>query len=360
MIKLFKNIGIFCFAFTLALTTVGQQKTENLVVVTLDGMRWQEIFKGVDEILMNDSSYNRDKKGMKEKFWVDAENERRKKLFPFFWSIIASQGQLYGNRTFGNNVDNANPYWFSYPGYNEIFTGFPDTAVNSNDKKYNVHENVLEFINKQKGYQGTVAAFTTWDAFPFILNEPRSKIYVNADVDTLNFKSPALSLLNDMQFLTTRPIGVRPDVITYFAAREYLKEYKPKVLYIAFDETDDFAHAGMYDQYIGSANAQDAMIADLWKQLQSMPQYKDKTTLLITCDHGRGDKIKSEWQHHGSKITDAHEIWLAVIGPDTKPLGEMKEPMQLYQRQLATTIAKLLGFKFKPSHPVQDPVETVF
>jgi hypothetical protein len=64
------------------------------------------------------------------------------------------------------------------------------------------------------------------------------------------------------------------------------------------------------------------MIADLWKVLQSIPQYKDKTSLLITCDHGRGDKIKSDWRPHESKIADAHEIWLAVIGSDTKALGE--------------------------------------
>ena len=354
-----KIIACYC-AIVFALVAQGQRKTENLVIVTLDGMRWHEVFKGVDEALMNDSTYNRDIKGMKEKFWDDSEEERRKKLFPFLWNVVAGKGQLYGNRKYDNKIDNANPFWFSYPGYNEIFTGYPDTAVNSNDKIYNKNENVLEFINKQKGYSGKVAAFSTWDVFPYILNEPRSKIYVNSDVDTLDFKTPVLSLLNDMQFLTTRPIGVRPDVITYFAAREYLKEYKPKVLYIAFDETDDFAHGGVYDQYIGSAHAEDAMIGDLWKILQSLPQYKDKTSLLITCDHGRGDKVKSDWKHHGSKIADAHEIWLAAIGPDTKPLGEIKTAGQLYQRQIATTIAKLLGFDFKPSHPVAEPVETVF
>jgi Type I phosphodiesterase / nucleotide pyrophosphatase len=356
----FKKV-VTCYCVLLfVLIAQGQQKTENLVIVTLDGMRWQEVFKGIDETLMNDSIYNRGIKEMKEKFWADAEEERRKKLFPFLWNVVAGQGQLYGNRKYDNKIDNANPYWFSYPGYNEIFTGYPDTTVNSNDKIYNKNENVLEFINKQKSYQGRVAAFSTWDVFPYILNEPRSKIYVNADVDTIEFKTPVFSLLNDMQFLTPKPVGVRPDVITYFAAREYLKEYKPKVLYIAFDETDDFAHAGMYDQYIGSAYSQDAMIADLWKILQSMPQYKNKTSLLITCDHGRGDKVKSDWKHHGSKIADSHEIWMAVIGPDTKPLGEIKTPGQLYQRQIATTIAKLLGFNFKPAHPVQEPVESVF
>jgi bisphosphoglycerate-independent phosphoglycerate mutase (AlkP superfamily) len=182
---------------------------------------------------------------------------------------------------------------------------------------------------------------------------------VNADVDTLKFNTPEFRLINDMQFLTTRPLGVRPDVFTYFAAREYLKTYKPKVLYIAFDETDDLAHAGMYDQYLGAAHAEDAMIADLWKILQAMPDYKNKTTLLITCDHGRGDAVKDEWKHHGEKIKDAGQIWIAAMGPDTPASGEIMTKEELYQRQIATTIAALLGLEFKPDHPVMKPIDSI-
>jgi hypothetical protein len=337
------------------LSATAQRKTENLVVVTLDGMRWQEVFKGVDEALMNDSTFTHDRKGMREKFWADTEEERRKKLFPFLWNTIARQGQLYGNRKYDNKIDNANPYWFSYPGYNEIFTGYPDTAVNSNDKIWNRNENVLEFLHKKPGFKGKIAAFATWDVFPYILNEQRSGIYVNADSDSMQYNQ----VLNDMQFLTTRPIGVRPDIITYMAAREYLKIYQPKLLYIAFDETDDFAHAGLYDQYIGSAYAEDAMIADLWKTIQSMPQYRNKTTLLITVDHGRGDAVKENWKHHGNKIPEAHEIWLAVMGPDTEATGERKEPVQLYQMQVAATIASFFGFTFTANHPVALLIKSV-
>lgn len=349
-------IGLFSSLSILAQT---KGKTENLVIVTMDGMRWQEVFNGVDEVLMNDSLFNHNRDGIRDRFWAATSEERRVKLFPFFWNVIAKSGQLYGNRKYDNKVDNSNPFWFSYPGYNEIFTGYPDTSVNSNDKVYNKNQNVLEFLNKQKDIAGKVAAFTTWDVFPYILNEPRSGFYVNSDVDTLAFNTPALKLINDMQFLTTQPIDVRPDIFTYMAAREYLKEYKPRVLYIAFDETDDFAHEGMYDQYIKSAYSQDAMIADLWKIVQTIPQYKNKTTLIITCDHGRGDKNKSDWQHHGANIPDAHELWLAVMGPDSKPMGEVRTSGQLYQRQIATTIARLLGYDFKPDHPVKEPIESI-
>jgi hypothetical protein len=231
--------------------------------------------------------------------------------------------------------------------------------VNSNDKIWNRNENVLEFINHQPGYEKKVAVFSTWDVFPYILNNRRSGIYVNSDVDTLKFPGTGFQLINDMQFLTSKPLGVRPDLLTYFSAREYLKTYQPRVLYIAFDETDDFAHAGMYDQYLQSAHAEDAMIADLWNTVQSLPAYKGKTTLILTCDHGRGDKLKSNWRHHGSKIEDAGQIWMAAIGPDTAPLGEIKKTEELYQRQLATTIAALLSLDFRPKHPVMPPILSI-
>lgn len=353
-----KKIFIYTFLLLLPAVITAQQKnkTENIIVITLDGMRWQEIFNGADQALLTSKKFTRDSAETTKKFWSNETTERRKKLFPFLWSTIAKEGQIYGNRTFNNYVDVANQYRFSYPGYNEIFTGFPDDSVNSNNKRWNANTNVLEFINQQKKYTGKVAAFTTWDVFPYILNNQRSGVYVNADVDTLKFDGEKFQLINDWQFLTTKPIGVRPDVITYIAAREYMKTYKPKVLYIAFDETDDFAHAGMYDQYLQSANAQDKMIADLWSYIQSTPQYKDKTTLFITCDHGRGDKVKEEWQHHGTKIEDASQIWFAVIGPDDKPMGEVKTPGQIYQKQFAATFASYLNLKFTASHPVADAI----
>ena len=68
---------------------------------------------------------------------------------------------------------------------------------------------------------------------------------------------------------------------------------KPRLLYIAFDETDDYAHAGKYDFYLNTARNEDEWIGELWKYVQSTPEYKDQTTMIILTDHGRGDKVKS-------------------------------------------------------------------
>jgi hypothetical protein len=353
-------VSLFFLFLFFSIVISAQNKTENIVIVTLDGMRWQEVFKGADSFILKNKNYTHDYENTSGLFWSDDLNERRKKLFPFLWNVVAKQGQLYGNRTFNNNLNNANPYQFSYPGYNELLTGYPDTLVNSNEKINNPNENVLEFINQQKDYQNKVAVFATWDVFPFILNKNRSHLFINADVDSLHFNTPSLQLLNDMQFLTAKPIGVRPDVFTYFAAREYWKVYQPKVLYIAFDETDDMAHGGDYDQYLKSAHAQDRMIEDLWNLIQSSASYKNKTTLIITCDHGRGDVDKNNWTDHGSEIKESGQIWMAVLGPDTPAFGEMKIEQQLYQKQIASTIASLLGFSFNTNHPVGNSIASVF
>src|SRR4051794_1700021 len=150
-------------------TQAQKTKTENLIIVTMDGMRWEEIFGGVDSAILHNPEYTHGREEAEKMLWDNSAEERRKKLYPFIWNTIAVNGQLYGNRDKGSFADVANPYRFSYPGYNEIFTGYPDTTVNSNDKIKNKNENVLEFINKQKGYTGKVAAFSTWDVIPYIL-----------------------------------------------------------------------------------------------------------------------------------------------------------------------------------------------
>lgn len=354
-----KILFVLLFIYPCCASMAQQDKTENVIIITLDGFRWQELFNGADDSLINNPAFSFDTADLKKKFWAATPEERRKKLLPFFWSTIAEQGQLHGNRKYGSYVNVKNRYWFSYPGYNEIFTGYPDTAVNSNDKNFNKNISVLEFLNNQSSYNGKVAAFTSWDCFDAILNEPRSKILVSSGIDPVQLPAPQFALLNDMQKNSPMPLGaeVRPDHLTYYMAKEYIRAYQPKVLYLAFDETDDYAHGGRYDQYLKMANMTDLWIGDLWNTLQQMPAYKNKTTLLILCDHGRGDKVKKEWTSHGGKIEGADQIWLAAIGAGIKPEGEVKKSEQLYQAQLAQTVASLLGQVFKANQPIAEAIK---
>lgn len=353
---------IFLLSITVSLFSFCHaQKVDNIIVVTTDGFRWQEVFKGMDSAIANNKKFNQgDSVYLFKNYWSNDVNERRKKLLPFLWSTIANQGQIYGNRELGNKVDNANPYWFSYPGYNEIMTGYPDTAINSNSYPPNPHTNVLEFLNKQPAFKGKVAAFGAWDAFDRILNEQRSGIPVMSAYDSFGGQHPNANekLMNAMNKDALRVFGSEEclDVFTHYGAFEYLKTRKPKVLYIAYGETDEHAHSGHYTNYLDAAHQVDAWIKALWDFVQSDPQYKNKTAILITTDHGRGDIKKEEWTSHNNTIQDSHEIWFAAIGPSVTAKGEVKINMQLYQKQFAQTIAKLLGYTFTATHPIAEPV----
>lgn len=330
-------------------------KTENVVVITLDGMRWQEVFGGADSLLTFDTAASYSTGFVKEKFWAATATERRKKLMPFFWTELATKGILLGNRNEGSNVNNANPYWFSYPGYNEIFTGYPDTAVNSNDKIPNRNENVFEFLHKMPAFKNKTASFGSWDVFASIFNESRSGFVVNDGFRDLPGQlTERQKLFNQQQHEMPDLFhgGERLDIATFQIGFEYMKVNKPKLIHFGFGDTDEFAHAGMYDYYMDAASKTDAWISQIWNYIQTTPGYKDKTMMIITTDHGRGLATGGNWKHHGSRIAEAGQMWIAAIGPSIKATGESKQQGQFYQGQVAATIAAVLGKQFTTNHPV--------
>lgn len=325
------------------------QTSENVILITLDGLRWQELYGGADSLLVDDSGYVENPEDLVEEFWDTDPLKRREMLMPFMWNTMSKEGQLYGNRKWGNKVDCTNQMWFSYPGYNEILTGYADDErITSNAKVNNPNVTVLEYLNGQSEFQGKVEVFGSWDVFPFIINRERSGIPVNAGFEkAAGEMSEKEIFLNRLQDEIRGPWGgVRLDVFTHHFAMETLKNKKPKVLFISYGETDDYAHDGHYDQYLKSARQTDAYIREIWEYVQSDPQYKDKTTLIVTTDHGRGTNPKSTWKSHGESNPDAGQIWIALIGPDSPSLGEVKEEGQLYQNQIARTLSNALGVSY--------------
>jgi arylsulfatase A-like enzyme len=130
-------------------------------------------------------------------------------------------------------------------------------------------------------------------------------------------------------------------------------------MYIAYGETDEWAHGAMYKNYLDAAHQFDQYIKEIWIYLQSQQQYKNNTSIFISTDHGRGDLKKEEWTSHGSGISDSHEMWFAAMGPAIKPSGEIKQPMQLYQQQFAQTFAQLMNTNFTAIHPISAPLNVL-
>ncbi len=321
------------------------RETENVVLVTMDGLRWQELFGGADERLMQDVGAE-ERVRIKQRYNAETAEARRMALMPFFWSKIATEGQVLGDPSKGSTVKVTNGHDFSYPGYNELLCGFGDPAVNSNEKVYNENVTVLEWLNQKPAYRGRVAAYGSWDVFPFIINDRRSRVYVNAGWAPLEYGDNAtVAELNALaRDLPRYWAGVRFDAITFRGALEHLKAEKPRVLYLSLGETDDWAHAGRYELYLDAAAVADDQLRRLWETLQSMDEYRGKTSLVITTDHGRGDGPVG-WKSHSVDIEGSNRMWIAVIGPDTPSRGVLKD-VEATQSQVAATVAKLLGEDF--------------
>ncbi len=336
-------------------------KAENVILVTFDGYRWQELFGGAQKNIINKKHYTRNMKALKEKYWSNDVNERRRKLMPFFWGTIVSKGQIYGNKRAHNIVTLTNGYKFSFPGYNEIFSGWGDKRINSNGYGDDPNNNIFDFLKGQRAFEGKLAAFATWDAFPKIINVHRNQIPVFVDMKPDKNGVVDYNGVKIDKWQTTIPGHSewgKTDTLTYHFAKEYLQRFHPRFSFIGFDETDDYAHDGNYDAYLSTAHMLDSYMEDLWNFVQSDPQYKDKTTILITCDHGRGDIPLLEWRHHGH-VFHAENIWIAAIGAGITPKGEVKTKEHLYQNQIAATIAKLLGYTYKTDHFSGAPIDEI-
>ena len=341
---------ILCF---LTAAVCEAQKTENVILITYDGLRWQELFGGLDErLLIPRAKAAKDAPALRRRFSADTPEERREKLLPFFWGTVAKEGQVYGDPSKGGQGKSTNGRFFSFPGYNEILSGYADDRITSNAKKPNPNVTVLEWLSRHDGFEGKVAAFGSWDVFPYIINTERSGIPVNAGWMDLT-ESPDedfLESLNELSREIPRYWGnVRYDFFTFHGAAEYLKKHRPRVLYVAFGETDDWAHDRRYGLYLDSAWRTDDYIRRLWELVQSMPGYAGKTSLVMTTDHGRGD-TSEDWTGHGADTPGSDDIWIAVMGPDTPALGIVPDAA-VTQGQVAATVAALLGLDYAAAVP---------
>lgn len=356
---------IFYYVIVFFLSThicLSQSQTDDnkVFLITLDGLRWQELFSGADSLLVKNKKYVKHPDKLYHWTWAATSLERRSALMPFIWKEVVKMGQIHGNRRLGSKVNLTNDMWFSYPGYNEILTGRADDKnIYSNDKIPNPNETVLEQFAKRYG-TSRVAAFGSWDVFDAIVNQERSGIYTNCGFEPSSDFPLTLQeeLLNELQRQIPSPWGsVRLDGFTHQFAKAYLKKHQPDLIYISYGETDDFAHNGDYESYLKSAKNTDALIEDLWNYTQKNDYYRDKTTFIITTDHGRGTNPIDSWRSHGKKITGSDQTWFIFFGNGVAPMGELKRESQLYTNQIAATVRMLLGLSQKEGRSYGHPID---
>ncbi len=324
-------------------------KTQNIILVTADGLRWQEVFRGIDPMLMREKDAGMEKgERLRQQLWADSPEQRREKLLPFFWKTLAAGGVVLGNRDKSSAVQVSNAFRVSYPGYSEILTcRAQDEQIRNNDPIRNPRLTVLEFARQKLGIGPSQAALlASWERFRLIGESREGAVFINAGYQDAA-GSPRVVDLSRMQFdVRGNSDESRHDYVTFELALEHLRLHRPRLLYVAFDETDEWAHSKRYDRTLQSAQYFDRSLARLWQAAQSVDQYRGRTTLLVTSDHGRGSKL-DDWSRHGAKVEGAEYIWMAALGPDTPARGEAGGAATVYQRDVAATILALLGLDWR-------------
>jgi hypothetical protein len=363
---MFRNVCMTIAVLATLLSPVRLFGADNVIFVTWDGFRWQELFGGAEAQLINTGSGGvTEPEELKAKFWRDSPEARREVLLPFFWKTLAKNGQVFGDASRKSASEVTNGKKFSYPGYNEMFVGFADDRIKSNDKIPNPNINVLEYLHRQPGFAGKVAAFATWDVMDFILNRERSGLLVHT-----GWLPVTNEPLTPTEQETNRLVRELPrlwrgnayDVISFRFAMEHLKKHRPRVLYLGLGETDEWAHARRYDLYLEAANRSDRYLQELWEMLQTLPEYKGRTSLLVTTDHGRGESAR-DWTNHNAETPGAEFIWIGVMGPGIPAKG-IRENTVSTQSQVAATLAGLVDVDFikgsvqsAPALPLESPAQ---
>lgn len=246
-------------------------RTENILLVTIDGVRWQEVFRGVDPALLNTEHGGIPAKMLDRVMATHPAGnpaESRRQLMPFLWSVLVEQGQLFGNRDLGSDAKVANPLFFSYPGYNELLTGHYDLRIDSNAPVPNPNVTVLEWLNQQPGLTGRIVTCAAWQAFPAILNVERSGLVMwsTGSRSAPGSVSPRIAEIERwMDEIPSPWPNEHFDAFVYRAALDYVDTHHPRILYVALGETDEWAHARRYGQYLDAIHRADAFIGGCGK-----------------------------------------------------------------------------------------------
>lgn len=324
------------FANLAAQPARAQEAPPSVILVTIDGYRWQDLFRGADPALVTDERYRAR--------YIDVPN-RAAALTPFLLSF-AQDGALIGNRDENSCARVSNDFWFSYPGYAEMLSGRPNPNARSNQAIPNKDITVLERIARRREFAGQVRVFAEWNAVSAIVNVERSYIPVFIPPD---FEAP-----HDLQVIP--------------AARELFAD-PPRALWVALGDTDNYAHAGKYEQYLRAATEADDFLRELWEAYQTNPRTAGRTTFIVTSDHGRGENER--WRGHGSgrwrgiivpglRHEGSDAIFIAVRGPGVGSGEVYTMENCAIAGQIAATLLTSLGLLAEEGQPDMAPPLAVF
>ena len=281
-----------------------------VVVLTIDGVRWQEIFRGSDPILGRNL-------GPEFAPW-----QTPAALTPHLHQLAAGQGTLLGADT--APMVASSPSTVSLPGYSEIFSGRGPSCAN-NDCPATTEMTLLDEW-RQRDPNAQLTILSSWSRIGRAAAKDLSGMTVSAGqsvkVHAERFcVEPGLCLRYHVSTHVSPWPGdddYRPDRATSALALEYLRVHQPQFLFVGLGDTDEHAHHGDYRGYLQALHAADATIGAIGQWLLEKEQQGHRTLLVCTTDHGRSHGFN----HHGG-APEAARVWALFAGSVVAARGQL-------------------------------------
>jgi hypothetical protein len=317
-----------------------------VVIVTLDGARWQEVFVGSDAQLSGAPA-------------VPAEA-----LMPRLHALVTERGAAIGAPGRGAPMSASGPNFVSLPGYTEIFTGRRSHACADNECAPARLPTVMDQASALSARPSDVAVLASWERIERAASAAPGHLVVStgrvrtSHAEALRDDDATRQLLERGANADPYPgYGeFRPDRFTGALAVRYLEAKRPTLMFLGLGEPDEYCHRGDYSGYLASLRASDAILGDLVDALGRMGARGRHTTVLVTADHGRG----RDYRHHGREFPESARVWLVAIGGGVEARGFARSERPHFLADVAPTVRALLDLPADTAAASGAPIEELF
>lgn len=299
-----------------------------LVLITIDGVRWQDVLNGVDRELARYSGLRAD------------EVVAPEQLMPELRAAISNRGVLIGS-----DMGASGPNFVSLPGYLEMLTGSPSECPN-NDCAASSKPTILDLAARDAAAPRDVAVFASWSGIAKAIGHAPDRLVLSAGREQVR---------NQREMIADRDVAgafargrsspafpghgdYRPDAHTAELALRYFDAYQPRLVFVGLGDTDEYAHRRDYRSYLAALRHADRVIGAFNERLQELVVRGVRAHLVVTTDHGRSDAFEA----HGKAHPESQRVWAAIIGSHVSARGVSAPAAPARLADVAPTMGRLL------------------
>lgn len=306
-----------------------------VVLLTLDGSRYGEIFSGVDAELAQ-------RQHLPAERIVSADE-----LTPRLHQLIQS-GVALGAPGHGAPISASGPDFVSLPGYSELFSGRRVTGCQNNDCGGTSVPSFVDQLLEQSRGKRSAAIITSWPDIARVAGTSNAAAvsagrHAGATRSRFEARSSLKTLLARGEAGLPWPGNgdFRRDRSTAELALAYLDVEQPSFLFVGLGETDEFAHQNDYAGYLDALGEADHYIGRIADVLQRRAEQGVRTALFVTADHGRSHGFRD----HGAAYPESARVWLVAAGSAIQRRGLYAAGREHHLADVAPTLRELFGLR---------------